>query len=87
MRVACKVAWHERMSCLDRTLYSLRLLRASASLRQKPGLYLAVNLEQLQHYPHGDPEGKRLHKLRGGKCGSGVRDATTWLNLRWVAHT
>jgi hypothetical protein len=29
---------------------SLRLLRASASLRQKPGLYLAVNLEQLQHY-------------------------------------
>jgi hypothetical protein len=30
---------------------SLRLLRASASLRQKPGLYLAVNLEQLQQIP------------------------------------
>jgi hypothetical protein len=26
----------------------LRLLQASASLRQKPGLYLVVNLEQLQ---------------------------------------
>jgi hypothetical protein len=29
-------------------MLSLRLLRASASLRQKPGLYLTVNLEQLQ---------------------------------------
>jgi hypothetical protein len=35
MCVACKVAWHERMSCL----------------------------EYQRRYPHGDPEGKRLHKL------------------------
>jgi hypothetical protein len=31
---------------------SLRLLWASASLRQKPGLYHGVNLEQLQHQQH-----------------------------------